>query len=161
MSHDIPAPPINPSAQAARELAHRRWRPGNGDAATASPGSNAASALALHRWRPAPPPQAAATITPESLGHDVWGNLAILVILAPIAFAIYSSRREGEPPSRPRPGAGRSGGDASRDDWTVWLAGGVVALGGLLLACSPASRRNWGPVAGLACIALAAVLPVA
>lgn len=50
MSHEIPVPPITPSAQAARELAYRRWRPDSGGVAA--------------------------------------------VILAAIAFAIYSSRRQ-------------------------------------------------------------------
>ncbi len=160
MSHEIPVPLITPSAQAARELAHRRWRPGNGDAAAASPGSNAARALALHRWRPAPPPQAAATTAPESprsgVWSDLWGNVSIFLILGIVAFAIYSSRRKTGPQFKL--GAG-GGDDASRGDWTVWLAWGVVA-GATFLLCSRVGRQNWGLIAGLGCVMVAALAPL-
>lgn len=88
----------------------------------------------------------------------MWGNLAIFVILGIIAFAMYSSRREAEPPSTA--GAGGSGDDASRGDWTVWLVGGVAALGGVLLLSSPAARRNWGAILGTGFLGLALLAPV-
>ncbi|MGH9533527.1 MAG: hypothetical protein ACRD2E_01565 [Terriglobales bacterium] len=158
MNREIPAPPIGPSNQAARELAYRRWRPGTAPSDTpgASASPSPASVLALQRWRPTPEPQPVAVGTRGTAISDEWGNVAIFAILCAVAAAIYFARRSA---GAPAVDSGARAAGPNHNNWSVWLLAGVLALGALLLLCSRAARRNWGVAAGLALIALAALPP--
>jgi hypothetical protein len=152
--------PTTACAQAARELAYRRWRPTAAPEAAAdtAPLPSPASALALHRWRPQVEPKLAAAPPQADSDTDAWANLAALTGLAALAGLIRSARCAGGPQAMPesRTAVARP----QDDDWAAWLLGGVAAVTALLLLCSPAARRNWGLVAGLGCVALAAFGPL-
>jgi hypothetical protein len=160
MAKEPHVPNSSPSARAARELALRRWRRSAAPESPAetAPSPSPASVLALHRWRPAPesrPVVAAPGIGPDT---DAWANAATLAILAGLAALIHSARRASGPPAMPESTA--AGARPHDDGWGIWLLGGIAAITALLLLCFPAARRNWGLVAGLGCVALAAFGPL-
>lgn len=152
--------PTTACAQAARELAYRRWRPAAAPetAVGAAEAPSPASVLALHRWRPPADPQPVITAPQASPDTGASANVAALAACAVLAALIRSARGAGGPPAPAESQAAVA--RPQDDDWAVWLLGGIAAVTALLLLCSPAARRNWGLVAGLGCVALAAFGPL-
>ena len=142
-----------PSAQAARELAYRRWRPQS--PAAASPASDASSArlLAHHRWGTAPAGTTAPIPAPEAASQAGEGapNVLIFAVLAGAALAIYAGRKNA---------ARERAATENEENWRAWLIAGSAIAAAALLLFSEGARRNWGPVLGTGALLLAATVQV-